>query len=797
MNISYNWLKEYIDLQLSPQQLIDKMTFAGIEVEAVEELGEELRQFQVAKIVETKPHPNADKLSLCRVDTGQEEIQVVCGAPNCASGQKVVLAPVGSKIGDFKIKKAKLRGEESFGMLCSEKELGISENHEGIMVLPNNSEVGKDLAAQLGLNDVCYEAEITPNRPDLLGIIGIARDLSALLHSKLSLPPVELTEGKTAVEAELTLENNEPQLCPRYLARVIKGVKIAPSPNWLKEKLRSIGLRPINNIVDITNFVMMEYGHPLHAFDYGKVAGKKIVIRRAKQGEKFPALDDETYELKSSDLVIADSERPIALAGIIGGANSHITEETTDIVLEAANFHYVGIRRSGGYHKIFTDSAYRFERGLASSTAKQVSERAASLILEIAGGELASGALDSYPEPKPPNIVKLRPSRVHKLLTIDISAKQIQNYLEALGLKQVNSSEDQLDFQIPSYRQDLTREIDLIEEIIRLHGYNNVKTFHRPQNIMDKRRFYARRRVQDVAVKNGFSEIINWSFGDPDDLDKLKLPENDPRRKTVSIKNPLGNSFSIMRSTLVPQLLKTALYNINHNQNDLKLFELNKIFNTRKGVKLANEQLQFSALMCGLAKPNNWHQPARQVDFYDAKGVTEDILQKLHLTNVSWQPTDDIFYQPGQAAKIVYKKQTIGNVGKLDTKVAANFELGKPVFLIEISLEKILKETRPKLPEFKAIPKFPAVQRDISLLIPIEYNWQEIEKVIFQINPKIIKKIQLFDEFKGKNIEEGMRSLSFSLLLSSPTKTLTDDYINNLIKKVIDRLKNKFSIRMR
>ncbi|HCX73201.1 MAG TPA: phenylalanine--tRNA ligase subunit beta, partial [Candidatus Cloacimonas sp.] len=350
MNISYNWLKEYIDLQLSPQQLIDKMTFAGIEIEAVEELGKELRQFQVAEIIEKKPHPNADQLSICLVNTGQEEIQVVCGAPNCKSGQKVVLAPVGSKIGDLEIKKVKLRGEESYGMLCSEKELGISDNHEGIMVLPDNSEVGKDLATQLGLNDVRYEAEITPNRPDLLGMIGIARDLSALLNRKLQLPVAEISEDKTPIETLLSLENTEPKLCQRYLARVIKGVKIAPAPAWLQNRLRSVGLRPINNVVDITNFVMMEYGHPLHAFDYDKIVGKKIIVRRAKQGEKFTALDEETYNLNSSDLVIADSEKPMALAGIIGGTNSHITAETTNIVLEAANFHYIGIRLSSSHH---------------------------------------------------------------------------------------------------------------------------------------------------------------------------------------------------------------------------------------------------------------------------------------------------------------------------------------------------------------------------------------------------------------------------------------------------------------
>ncbi|MDY6915296.1 MAG: phenylalanine--tRNA ligase subunit beta [Candidatus Cloacimonadota bacterium] len=797
MNISYNWLKEYIDIKVSPQKLIDVMTFGGIEIEAVEEIGKELRQFQVAEITETKPHPNADKLTLCKVNNGEEEIQVVCGAPNCLAGKKVVLAPIGSQLGEFKIKRVKLGGEESQGMLCSEKEIGISENHEGIMILPDSAKIGKDLATQLGLNDVRYEAEITPNRPDLLGIIGIARDLSALLNTPIHLPKADPTPDNNSIEKILTLENNDAKRCPRYVARVIKGVKIASSPAWLQKRLRSIGMRPINNVVDITNFVMMEYGHPLHAFDYDKVAGKKIIVRRAQKKESFTALDENNYQLCEDDLVIADTEKAMALAGIIGGTTSHITTETSNIVLEAANFHYAGIRRTGSRYKIFTDSAYRFERNLSSTTCELVSKRAADLILDIAGGKMASGSLDSYPAPQPATIVKLRPSRVYKLLTIQINKEQIKKYLEALGLRQIASEEDRLDFEIPDYRNDLTREIDLIEEIIRLHGYNNVKTFHKPQNIMDRYRFNALRRVQDIAVNNGFFEIINWSFGDPDDLDRLQLPKDDPRCRIVPIKNPLGYSFSIMRSTLIPQLLKTALYNINHNHFDLKLFEMNKVFFSQEDSKLAKEEQHFSALLCGSALHKSWYQKSRQVDFYDAKGLAEEILNSLGITQPEWKKSEDSYYQPGQAASIFLQSKKIGAIGKLDAKIAEKFELEIPIFLVEINLEKILNIYRPQPPQFQTIPKFPVVQRDISIILSSHYSWEDLKREILQIDSKNIKEINLFDEYKGKNIENGKRSLSFTITLSSLTKTLTDQYVNNLIKKIILRLENKFSAQMR
>jgi len=796
MKISYNWLKKYIDLNLSPEELKDKMTFAGIEVEAVEELGKELKQIKIAKVIEFEQHPNAEKLSVCQVDDGTETLQVICGAPNCKNNIKVAFAGIGTKLEDFTIKKVKLRGEVSFGMLCSEQELGISDNHDGIMILPDDASVGTDLASYLGIEDTCYDVEITPNRPDLLGMIGVARDLSALLKLPITLPESKLKSGSESITENLDLENMVPKYCTRYTARMIKNVEIKESPDWLRKLLISVGLRPINNVVDITNFVMMEYGHPLHAFDYSLIKGKKIIIRKACKNEKFPALDETTYKLEADDIVIADEERTIALAGVIGGENSHITSTTKDIVIEAANFLYSSIRKTAGRFNLSTDSSYRFERDITEDVAEQASMRACELILEIAGGELLNGKLDSYPSQKKLEIVSIRPSRVKNILSIEISSEQITGYLSALGLKLVNKAEDFIEFEIPVYRKDLTREIDLIEEVIRLNGYNNVPSLVKSQNIMNKPIFYARRKVEDILVNYGFSEVINWNFSDQGDLDKLDIIEEDKRRDFAQLKNPLGESFSILRSMLLPSLLRNAVYNINHGQKNLRLFELKKVF-TRKDEKLATEKLHLTGIISGELDPVYWKTTHEQLDFYDVKGIVEDILAGLNLKNCDYQNSDEPFYQPGMGAEVVIKGKCIASLGKIDPKTAANFDIEIPMYAFDIDLEAIFKMDIFQEPVFENIPKFPPILRDISFVISKEFHYADIIETIRKAGKNNISKIVLFDEFAGKNIKEGFHSLTFSLVFSSETKTLTDEYINNIFKKVVRSLENSYKVEMR
>ncbi len=796
MIISYNWLKEYLDIDVDPQELKDILTYAGIEVEAVDNIGKNLDQIKVGLIKDKIKHPNADKLSICHVDTGQETVQVICGAPNCATDQKIAFAGIGTKLQDMKIKKVKLRGVESFGMICSEKELGISENHDGILELPEDAPVGENLSSYLKLKDTCYDVEITPNRPDLLGMIGVARDLAAIRNKKIILPKIELSTSKDKIQNFLTLENFAPKKCTRYTARLIKNVTIKDSPIWLQKRLLAVGLHPINNVVDVTNFVMLEFGHPLHAFDLANIQDKKIVVRMAKENEKFPALDDETYSLTTEDLVIADAERPIALAGIIGGKNSLITKETKDIVIEAANFLYSNIRKTGNRLKISTDSSYRFERDIADDTADIVSRRAAQLILKTAGGELLEGKLDSYPAPQTPKKVKLRQSRIKKVLTIDLSQRQIAAYLEGLGLKLISQKDDEQIFQIPSFRKDLTREIDLIEEIIRLFGYNNVDTHLRSQKIMDRKRFYLRRKLKRIMVENGFSEIRNWSFGDPADLQKMEIQAEDERWKLAKLKNPLGDSFSVMRSTLIPDLLKNARFNFNHGQKDIKTFELNKAYTRDKEQKLATEKFHLSALLSGNSRPIYWKETNQKIDFYEVKGIVEEIISLFPLQDLKYLQSTENYFQQGQAATIQWQKKKIGELGKIDRKIAGKFDLEQDVFILDLDLEKLFSALKTEVHNFQPIPKYPPVLRDLSFIISKKYEFLKIKKEIASVN-KTIKKIVLFDEYQGENIDLDKRSLSFSITFSSDTKTLTDEYINKIIKLIIDRLRSKFDIEMR
>ena len=856
MNISYNWLKEFIDLDLSPDELKERLTFSGIEVESVHKTGELLNQIVIGEIVHLEKHPEADKLTICDVFDGTATHRVVCGANNCVLNGKIAFAPVGTDFGDFKLKKAKLRGVESNGMICSERELGISDEHDGIMVLPSSEASGKSLAEYTGLSDVIYEVEITPNRSDLLGMIGIARDLSAQMDIPLKEPcHFSKTVGNAFIRSASGTENdtvfpkaerinafptdgfcvqiNEPDLCTRYIAVRFTDLKVAPSPKWLVDKLVIAGIKPINNIVDITNYVMYVYGHPLHAFDEKCINGNKIIVRKSYENEIFPALDNRSYTLTGNELVIADSEKAVALAGVIGGKNSHITDETTSIVLEAACFNSSITRRTSHNLKIFTDSSYRFERGMCEETCQIIASKATELILELAGGKVVQ-QIDVYPVKKEPVIVKLRPERVKKLLSITLDNHKIISYLKNLGLKFLNADADALYFEIPPFRIDLTREIDLIEEIIRLHGFDSVeKSIPEPQ-IMNRQVFYARRNVKNLLVNNGFYEAVNITFTDPSLLDLLKLAENDPRRNTVKILNPQGESFSILRSCLIPQLLKNVLFNLHHGNEDLKLFEMNKVFfghveqrnisdseilhsvqNDKKGVqndkhchveernisnRLPSESWRLTGLMLGKYTPIHWKEKSENITYTDIKGIIEAILNLYKINKYIIEPSEEPFYLPnsGFSVKVKYPSaEILGTFGRLDKKVLEDFEIEKDVYLFDLNLDKIFSAADFSMKPFTEISKYPVVSRDLSFIIKEEFLLDEIIKSIKETNPKTIKNVVLFDQFKGKQIKEGFRSLSINISLSSETKTLTDDQIKSIIDRIIDKLKEKFHIEMR
>lgn len=822
MRISYKWLREYIDLTISAQELKDKLTFSGIEVEHLHTTGEITSQIVVGEILSKDLHPDADKLSVCSVYDGTHTHQVVCGAPNCATGQKVAFAPIGTKFPDFQIKKAKIRGVESCGMICSEQEMGLSQNHDGIMILPADAPVGVAISEYLSVSDTIYEVEITPNRPDLLGMIGIARDLSAQLDIPLTIPEVTPLHSIEA-QSDFQIENLEPELCTRYTATRISGVLIAPSPQWLVDKLKIADIKPINNIVDITNYVMYVYGHPLHAFDERQVEGDKIVIRKSQNQEKFEALDHQVYTLSGQELVIADSIKPIALAGVIGGKNSLITDDTTDIILEAACFDYAITRSTSHSLKIYTDSSYRFERGMAEVTCEIVAKVASEMILQIAGGVMVGDPstpsskrevmLDHYPIKKEKRVISLRPARVKKVLALTLDNHQIITYLRNLGLQFIRADAESLHFEIPQVRKDLTREIDLIEEIIRLRGYDSLPELPETSDFMDQGYFYAKREIKSILVNAGFFEAINLSFTDPAMLDLLQLPEDDYRRKTVKIMNPQGSSFSIMRSHLLPQLLKNLRLNLFHGASDIRLFEMNKVF-LDVDRKFPAESWRLTGVMTGKQSPIFWKEKSANIDYYDVKGVIDKIFDYLSIRNVEIFPSSDPFLLPNHRYSLAKRAHhlpeffdlpisegeqglQIGVMGRVDKKLLNSFDIDCDVYMFDFDIDHLFRYADFDLKPYREVAKYPAVYRDLSFVISKQYHVKNIIETIKETNPKIIKSITPFDEFTGKQIPDGFRSLSISISLYSETKTLTDEQIKTILARVVERLSDKYKIEMR
>lgn len=851
MQISLEWLKDYIKIDADEQKLTNLLTFSGIEVEDVMHYGELSDSIITAKVIAAEIVKDSDHLMVCQVDTGSETVQVVCGAPNCRKDMVGVLALPGTKIGDITIRKTKIRGVESSGMLCSEKELGLSDDHSGIIVLPSETPIGVSVKELFKLPDTLFELEITPNRPDLLGYLGVATDLAASINENVMTPSIEnITELETAespIAESLALKNIEPELCPRYTARVIKNISVSESPNWLKLRLIKSGMRPINNIVDITNYVMLETGHPLHAFDYDKLqteAGKPIIkVRKASDHEEFPALDGKTYILDSDNLVIADSEKPVALAGVIGGMNSHITETTRNIVLEAACFNHSSIRRTAYKHKILTDSSYRFERHLAPETAEYASCRAAQMILQMAGGTLCRGTLDNWQNKDENAVIQLRPARFKHVIGISLAKDEIIRYLSRLGLtylgegskttafpesgkiipEVVKDSEqalyyktqtannknlsiidplqEALYFQIPPKRVDLTREIDLIEEVIRLHGMDKVVRATARSLIMDRHTFSVRRKISEYMIQNGFQEIVNLSFTDPELIKNLKLPADDVRQQQIELLNPQNSNLSVMRSSLLPQLLLTTQYNLNHDVQDLKLYELNKIFLENNSLP-KQEQYRLSLVWSGKNHPDHWKFKSYEANFFEVKGMVEGILKLTGINDFTFKEEVSEYLMKGEAQSIFVKDKYVAEFGKLSPEVAASFdldtvELKQEFWLADIDLSLIIDLSRSCRQIYEPVPRFPSVQRDLSILIKTGVPFAEIRKSIGHIAKGAILGLNLFDEYKGKQVPEGFRSLTFRFVFNNPEKTLTDDEVDTLIEKIVNDLKEKWDIQVR
>lgn len=802
MNVTYNWLKEFVDFDLVPEELAALLTMLGLEVESMENLGAGLDDVVVALVEEKRQHPNADKLSVCRVNNGTEVLDVVCGAQNFKQGDTVALAQIGAVLpGDFKIKRSKIRGEESCGMLCSEKELGFAEESAGIIVFPPEiAPLGTPVFTALGRKDTFFEVGLTPNRSDCLSVIGIARDIAAKLGLKLTSQDQAVVEGPENVGSVIGVTVEAPDLCPRYAARYISGCTVAPSPEWLVTRLTTIGIRSINNVVDVTNLIMMELGQPLHAFDCDRLSGKRIVVRSAQEGEPFTTLDNQVRVLTSADLVICDAERPVALAGVMGGLNSEIENTTTSILLESAFFKPTTIRKTSKRLGLHTESSHRFERGIDINSVTRALDRAASLIVELAGGVMAQGCLDVYPGKSERTAIMFQPEAANKLIGVDLGREVIIDILTRLECKVAENGDGSVSVIPPHYRIDIEREIDLIEEVARLNGYDKIPaTMPIARVVSDRptRHQEIEKQVRDLLVNNGMTEVINFSFTAPEAAGKLLLTEEDPRRLAIKLANPLVDEQSVMKTTLLPGLLETTARNMNFRSLDLKLFEMRRVYYPGVGEEMPREPLHIVGAISGSRDGDGWSRPNELVDFFDAKGIVETVLEFLDIGGISWTTeTPETYFHPGKSCRIFAGRECIGSVGELHPTVQKNFEIEKPVFCFELDFEKLVKLSRTKK-TITAPSRFPDSTRDIALLIPDELEAVKVVDCIRMVKSKEIEHVQIFDVYRGKGIPEGQKSIAVRIRYRSFERTLGEEEITTLHKKIISNLENKLQATLR
>ncbi|MHB8904657.1 MAG: phenylalanine--tRNA ligase subunit beta [Melioribacteraceae bacterium] len=799
MKISLNWLNDYINLKdISLEDILDKLTYAGLEVEEVEDHAKNYENMIVGFVVEAKKHPNADKLSLCKVSDGKEEFNVVCGAPNVATGQKVVFAKVGSIIpnGKFKIEKAKIRGEVSFGMLCSERELNISDNHDGIMVLNPSLKEGTPIAEALEMNDVVLEIAITPNRADALSHIGIARDLSALFNLPLKYPEIKLNESGKKSNELASVEIVDVENCPRYVGKVVTNVSIKESPDWLKKKIKSIGLRPINNVVDVTNFILHEVGQPLHAFDLDKLNGKKIIVRSAGNDTKFTTLDSKERNLQSKDLMICDAKRAVAIAGVMGGENSEVTESTKNILIESAFFNPSSVRKTAKNLGLSTDASYRFERGTDPNITLWAAKRAAQLIQETAGGEISFGEIDEYPKPIIKRSTKLRFSRLDQILGYHIENREVENILLSLGFEINDNSKDELNVNIPSYRHDVEREIDLIEEVARIYGYNKIPEVSKISVTLEEKVDHSAfdDKVRVVLNSLGFYEIITNSLLSEETANRFGKP--------IHVMNPQSSEMSHLRPSLLPGMLTTISNNLKVNEKDLQLFEIGKVFEQLSETKIKSfddfkENEQLLLIVTGNSIRTEWFEKDRAFDIHDMKGLVSSFLNNLLPgVTIADNYSENDFAFLDYAFEIVADGKNLGNCGKLKKEICSLFDINQDVFLFQTNLNEIKQIPIPKK-AFKDLLKFPKVYRDCAFVLDSNIRSDEVSEVIKENGSNLLHNVKLFDIFQSESLGSGKKSLAYQLEYYDPSKTLTEEEIEKVFSKTVKSVEQKFNAQLR
>jgi phenylalanyl-tRNA synthetase beta chain len=810
MQVSIKWLKDYIDFTETPEQLADKLTMAGIPVENVVDPGEGLEKVVTGRIEKLEPHQNSDHLQICTMNVGlAENIIIVTGAQNVAEGQVVPVAMVGAHLPNgMKISKGKLRGVASNGMLCSAQELKLDleklpeEQKTGIFILPSDTPVGIPAKDVLGLNDVVLEFELTANRADCFSVFGLVREIAAITGNKPHFPEIKVNEDdNTKLNDIFSVEIADPDLCSRFSTRMLKNVKIGPSPEWMQQRLEGAGIRSINNVVDVTNFVMIELGHPMHAYDYDKITGKKLIARRAIEGEELHTLDDTSRKAKGEMLVIADSEKAAGLAGIMGGFETEITDTTTTVVLESADFYGPCIRRTARACGLSSEASGRFERGVDSETTIKALDRAAQLLQEMGACTVCEGIVDVYPNPKQANYVTFTPEQINNHLGTNIAKDVMLNIITSVGFDVTKDENDEITVKVPSWRNDVTCMADISEEIARLHGFDKIKstlpngvsmqgTQSAKQTFIDK--------VKTSLSSQGLYETISFALTNEETFNKLNIPQDSPLRKAVPIMNPLSDEYPLVRTTLLSSIFDNLARNLARKNDDVALFEVGSVFFPKAlpVTELPDEVVKIAGAITGRRNAQGWNQTNDMVDFYDAKGIIEELLANLRVTRYTVETGTHYAMHPGKTALFKKGRDVIATVGEVHPAVLSAYGITKPVYIFELDATIVMKYMAKDL-KYKALPKYPATSRDLAMLVDVDVNAADIEKAMTKAAGQNLTQITLFDVYTGKQVEEGKKSLAFSLTFQSNDKTLTDAEIDPAIEKIVAKLQKDFNANLR
>ena len=786
MKAPLSWLREYVAVDLPVEELAERLALTGTEVERVETVGvpageAALQRFVVGKVLTCEPHPDSDHLSVCVVDTAEAQARtIVCGAPNVAAGQTVPVALPGAVMPNgMVIKDAKLRGVKSSGMICSEEELGLAPKSEGILVLPDEWVVGDLVADYLPISEAVLEVEVTPNRPDCLSIRGLAREIAVITDADFEEDlDQDVPWGERPIHEDVSIEVWDPDLCPRYAARVVRGVKVAPSPTWLKAKITHAGMRPVNNVVDVTNYVMWALGEPMHAFDLSTIRGKKVIARRARAGEPITTLDGVDRVLTADMLVIADEERASVIAGLMGSLDSEVTDDTTDLLLEAATFNGASLMRTSGTLGLRSEASTRFEKGLDPNLCIPALDMACRMIVEICGGQVSVGTIDVKSGGVEPWQVKFRPARAHAVLGEEVPASEIESILGRLGCNVVDCGEDDLCVDIPTFRRDLEREIDLIEEVARIHGLDHLPSTlpGRPEGRGGLTPDQARlRRVEDVLQGAGLSQVITYSFTEPGTGDKLRLAADDARRKVVTILNPLSSDQSAMRTSLLPGLLSAAARNVSMREDRVHVFEVGKTYHPGADA-LPKEVRRAGMLLLGAWAEHAWAQVDLPTDFYLVKGLLERLLRSLGL-EADYAPADEPFLHPGKSARLQCGGVVLGWVGEVHPLVLQAFDLPAGAVAAEVDLDQMLALV-PGTPLFEDLLTYPALEQDLALVVDRALPAAAVIRAVSEAGGPLLRSVRIFDLYEGSQLPEGKKSLALRLTFRSGERTLSEAEVN-------------------